>query len=441
MAEPLRIEFEWLTREAGSERDRAFAADLTVAVGDQYLTRLDDLLAKTVRNHMRGSAWSLATWLAANWWRLRWEPAAGAWLGDANWRLAHSMAAAGGGYVWPDVVFASDGEDVEIALRSTASSARFEPVRYLAQIETHVRATDFEQAIDQFMAGVLGRSGAFRVEDDCLGTLWQEILSERRHPKTRKRRKVEAMAGYDPDDAPDEVIKQLIQDKEHLGKDALEEVAAGARHGTGDVLAWLREISRADGAPSARGFRGSLPEAVAPAAASPKGGAPWQRATQLARAVREQWGLGNKPIRNTKLAEIVGAKPSVFTDQLAIKAPLQIALRSKAKDAFDFYFDRAVPTTRRFTVSRLLGDYLDSGGGERLHPATGAKTARQKFQRAFAQEFLRPLDGLMEMLSTEKPEVADIEAAAAYFHVSPLMVRTTLVNKGKLRREALDWED
>lgn len=64
MSEKLRIEFEWLPHETGSEIDKVFAASIGAAVGDDYITRLEDLAAKTVRNQMRGCAWHLAAWFA-----------------------------------------------------------------------------------------------------------------------------------------------------------------------------------------------------------------------------------------------------------------------------------------------------------------------------------------------------------------------------------------
>ena len=67
MSDALRIEFDWLNRDTGSELDRALAASIGVAVGEEYITRLDDLGAKTVRNRILASAWHLANWFVANW--------------------------------------------------------------------------------------------------------------------------------------------------------------------------------------------------------------------------------------------------------------------------------------------------------------------------------------------------------------------------------------
>jgi Zn-dependent peptidase ImmA (M78 family) len=75
-------------------------------------------------------------------------------------------------------------------------------------------------------------------------------------------------------------------------------------------------------------------------------------------------------------------------------------------------------------------------------PITTARTDRQKFQRAFAAEFLLPFQEMCEQLgglSFGEGEIRDddIEDVAAQYQVSPLMVRTSLVNRGVLPREAL----
>ena len=70
-------------------------------------------------------------------------------------------------------------------------------------------------------------------------------------------------------------------------------------------------------------------------------------------------------------------------------------------------------------------------------PGTNCYTNRQKFQRAFAQEFLCPFDALREYPNMNAPDSYDIQDAADYFNVPPLMVQTTLVNKGVLHRDTL----
>jgi len=91
----------------------------------------------------------------------------------------------------------------------------------------------------------------------------------------------------------------------------------------------------------------------------------------------------------------------------------------------------------RFAVARLLVDYLETADTERLLPATATKTARQKFQRAFAQQLLCRVEDLKTFLDTNQPNDEQIEEAAAMFDISPLLNKTTLVNHGLLDRQAI----
>jgi Zn-dependent peptidase ImmA (M78 family) len=72
-------------------------------------------------------------------------------------------------------------------------------------------------------------------------------------------------------------------------------------------------------------------------------------------------------------------------------------------------------------------------------PSTDTKTVRQKVQRAFAAEFLCPIDHLMTFLGDTGITEAALDDAADYFGVSPLAVRSHLENNGIL--PANYWAD
>jgi len=436
----LTIAFKWLGRQTGSQVDRALYADIGLAVGEDCLTLLEDQEAKTVQTNLLASAHQLALWFAANWWRLRWEPANPNWSKDADWRIAHSMASAGGGYVWPNVIFASDGDSLAVVSRPRLKPAPYEPIRYLNRIDARITAAEFEQKVDAFITTVLSRLHSFAIQDDDLSQLWSEVLEERRDAEATQWRKLEALCGYDPDEAPAALVEMLISDSAHLGSHALEEVAAQGRHSTQEVLRQILALANATGKPKAGGFRGTVP-VLTGAPTHHASDRPWQRATKLALHARQQWNLGKQPISNEKLAELLGTRAGVFTNPTKALSPMPIALRTGTGGNLDFYINKVHPNSRRFAFGRLLGDQLDFTNGGRLIPATDAATARQQFQRAFAQEFLCPFDALLEDINTDQPDDDDIQAAADLFMVSPRVVTTVLVNRGELEREALTWAD
>lgn len=69
---------------------------------------------------------------------------------------------------------------------------------------------------------------------------------------------------------------------------------------------------------------------------------------------------------------------------------------------------------------------------------TDARTARQKFQRAAAQELLCPVEGLKERVTLPRPSDEELSTAADHFNVSLRVVTHTLVNKKLVSRDYLD---
>ena len=104
---------------------------------------------------------------------------------------------------------------------------------------------------------------------------------------------------------------------------------------------------------------------------------------------------------------------------------------------FKVFLSRRPVTGRRFALARLIGDNLTACKEDHLLPATGVYTQRQKFQRTFAQEFLCPFTALRDFLTGGRPDDDAIEEAASHFQVSPLLIRSALVNKGVLEKEIL----
>ena len=77
-------------------------------------------------------------------------------------------------------------------------------------------------------------------------------------------------------------------------------------------------------------------------------------------------------------------------------------------------------------------------GNDALGPLSTAKSERQKFQRAFAQEFLCPFEDLQAYIPAQQPADDDIHAAARHFHVSERLIQTTLVNHNIIDRKTFE---
>jgi hypothetical protein len=192
------INFKWSGREFGSALDRATLADVSIAANGFQAMECYELIPNSVSPTARLSAYALATWLAANWWRLRWEPE----RNNLDWQLSHKVSAAGEGYLWPDLCFASDGLAILVKSKASPSGRPEELVRYLNNFEAYIPAPDFERGIDNFIEGVIARVVGMNIGDTHLAGLWSEVLKERRDSELTQQRKLEAMMGFDPDESP-----------------------------------------------------------------------------------------------------------------------------------------------------------------------------------------------------------------------------------------------
>jgi hypothetical protein len=406
----------WLARDYGNATERATLGQLEICAADCCLTLAEDRHAGAVRRFVNLSAYHLAFWLATNWWRLRWEPE----RAGMDWAMSHSTAAVGGGYIWPNITLVGDGEQITVQTRPTAG-ASWEPIRYLENWDVTIRPAEFETGIDAFVEEVLARLAACQVFETDLRALWRELRQERADPELSSRRKLEALAGYDPGEAPEAFIGTLRARAARDGRRAIDEIASGFGS---DAASAADKIERALDDRGVR-LRGDAFAKLAEVRRHWEGtGAPHHRAAEAAHHARELWNLDRSaPVADKALVEIAGASPRLLSEPADI--PIPAARRGASEpDPWRALLRSRYRVGRRFELRRLMADVAELVVSDRLLPATMAKTSRQKFQRAFAQEFLCPVEALIESLGTGHPEDDEIEAAAAHFRVSPLLVRT-----------------
>ncbi|MDZ7621061.1 MAG: hypothetical protein U5O69_00955 [Candidatus Competibacteraceae bacterium] len=428
----LDIDFDWLTSRVIETPDQASFAALVIRVNSSNATELEDRRARTVRGYARVSACQMALWFATNWWRLRWEPQ----RQTLSWAMSHRLGAAGGGYAWPDLSFSSDGDFVRVQSWPTSDWSGT-PTRYLRTFDERLPVQEFERGIDHFMDAVIERIMVFPDLDTPLPALWAEVREERETPEIAAWRKLEALLGFDAGEAPDSLIASLQQYEAILSRSAVEEFAAA---GPAETACNLQALLAAE--------ETAIPVVVA-AGDSLKTKVrhistrllPWQRAEWAARMARDSGLDPAEAINDPAISELFSLPKGKATDnQVHSDLVVGAGIRSpKKNNHFRVILSKRSPTGLRFELARLVGDELSAGPRDRWLLATGASTSRQKFQRAFAQEFLCPYQGLSEFFtSSEEPDEEAMEAAAAHYQVSSLLVKNTLVNHSQLERMVLE---
>lgn len=413
--------------------DEATLGELGIHVGLTCLTQAVDSVTNEPRDGANLSAYRLAEWLAWHWWRLRWEPARQR-RRDVDWSVAHDLACIGGGWLWPNITIKSDGELIVFDSRPSRI-VQTEPLRYTTDVTKMISATAFEDGIDDFVTHVLDRLEECTCQDTDLHSMWNELSSERQDSEIALYRKLEAYLGFDPDEADSALIERLIDMGKAVGLDAISEAAADDHKGA----LGLHDAAQEFGLDMCPGDGVQDVAALSPVNRSQVPA--WKVGVELAHQLRWQESLGDEPISNARLAELCGiSKQDLSKKKSTRNIAFAFTLDDKDSTKGRIVLRSAGEQGRRFAVARLLADRLLDQHNELLHPATGAYTYRQKTQRAFAGEFLCPVDSLLGFLNDDFSDERQ-QDAAEHFNVSPLAVQTLLVSNGHLDREESELQD
>lgn len=433
-----KIDFNWLPRETGSQFDKATFAEITLEIDGNIASEVHDSFSKTTRKAFRASAFDLAYWFACNWWRLRWESMSEA---DADWEMSHQLCAIGNGYVWPNIMLCCDGQAMNV--RSLKSRGHgIEPIRFLSDFFSGISVKTFENEIDNFISSIIDRMNQQNLNNSSLHLVWKEVLRERSEAESYNWRKLEAILGFDPDEGPEELITALLEKSPVFGPGAIEEISSATKTAALETIETLRESTsdktKQATIPCFSELRKLLSKELR------KEDFPWLQGEFVAGLMRKTLNLGIEPVRDVTLQEIFCLSQQVIDDMPTdLRCPISAGYREEStNDRVNLYLPVKVKTSRRFALLRIIGDHLRYDTADKLLAATEAKTARQKFQRSFAREFLCPFNGLMEILGDAPLTDTKIEEAAEYYGVSPLTVTATLANKGRIDRSELtpwDW--
>ena len=434
MTDPLAIEVRWLERSNGSPAEQAGFGELEIRCGDSVLTEVLDTFAGTVRSSVRVSVLHFGTWLVSNWWRLRFEPRPRPAALESDWRMTHELAGAGGGFAWPWIRIASDGETVHLSARETNDKRL--PVRFFQRADRLVSATEWERVVDDFVARLLERLDSRRAESPELWEAWNVFQAERRDPVLAQTRRREALLGLDPDQISRAELAEILNTGRWMGEAALDETMAAARNtDIRDTIADLRSARTHSAGDLDLRALDSVRRAWRQGARS--FALPWQRGAALARFARQELGINStEPIPSRRLSELIGRDLKTLQTSPGALLASGFRIQDGGGSRWRFRGRRRHPLGRRFEAARLLADFLDGPQEDMVLPITDAFTARQKVQRSFAQEFLCPVAALSERLSS-LPSDDEIEEAAEFFGVSDRTVRTALVNHGLVDRSYL----
>lgn len=422
-----KINTEWYDADDNDVICKSTTASLSIQIDDIFLTQNTDGWTQSVQNNIRVSTYPLAKWFAYYWWRLENEYLiVNGRKPDFNWRCAHELGAVNHGYVWPKVLFVSDGEFINIW--SDTIPTPLQSVNYIGNLDSvySVPIENFQKEISTLINDTIFRLSG--VDADLL-ELWNIVSDERNNPKIKNIRKLEAVLGYDPEECPEELMNRVLDFQKNVGRTSIKEIAPFLHSDTR-----LQQHLQ-----TARGIE-SIPQIKQAQIIinRKKDFLPWQQGVSAARQLRKLYDLGDDLIKSEKILDLLGIaskRISSYKNTCSSEIPVSVG-RNEGEGKWVFIpSTKKAETSKRFELSRLLGDLLiyENSNQEWLI-ASDYKSFRQKVQRAFAAEFLCPICALDQFLNNDYSE-AKREKAASHFQVSNQTIDNLLLNNGRIGRE------
>lgn len=434
------LDVQWLptprflsTVDPGEREEGDFLCNLAIIIGDRIATA-NETAAGVARDSICVSALPLARWLCASFWRILYEP--GPHSGQSiphSWRMAHELPAVGEGYAWPEIRFVSDCRAVEIrSVEQSRKEALFQQARYIVSAETRLPVGKLMRVLLEFLHTVAER--AKYAENSAFHVDLETLAKEAADRDTAEYNMIEAMLGYDPEEAPDELMDRFCDLSGRVPIAELAELACGLNPVCGirreDQLRELAGVLQQQGIPARIAFTVPKRPHMAP---------PWEFGRRLARMVRDILGLG--PQNKVSTDELLGLGEVTESAYERMEGSGAVGLCRKDGDRFTialptFPTSAAIPAwiRKRFHFARVLGAFLASEKATDWLAISRSNSWVQQVQRNFASEFLAPIVGILEMVGKNPKDMTPkaIEEAAGYFEVSSQTILHSMCNQGKI---------
>jgi len=409
----MNISAEFLAPGANASVEEAnTVARLKICVGRSIATDLRKAGEQQIVDHIVMPVYPLAESIAFRWWQI---------LYGRGRKV--SMRALRSGFVMPDITLTGIGNDqIEITCKPFAYENP--NIQFVSLDEEKQSINEVQDQLLTFLMSVLDQLGERKVAGSLLSAQFEKIEASLDDDDELEFCRAAGAFDVDPYTADDRVAG-LIEDAARLfDSDGLEEFLAGSKLNSAiGSIEWLRdaehrlgEMTELPGVEDLRGFLNFRRRAAAP----------WTEGYASARKARHRLGL-----QSTDTIESVANLSKLLGNKNFKTAPRSPSSLKGASHVIPGHahviVGSAGPESELFTVARTVGDALHFGT-DHYSPVTGqVGTYRQQLGRAFAAEFLAPVESILEMQETGR----DDEQIAHHFGVSEWLIHHQFENRYK----------
>lgn len=397
--------------------ERATVAKLRLCLNGQNVTR--HLFNDRIGDDVTVALYGLAAGLTHDWWSIFGAR-------DREFSLRKYRT----GYLLPDIRLKFDGAVFEV---SAHQHAYLDPdLRFWGGTCEVMSRADGEAWLTGLIQEVLSRLNAKGVGETGAALRWRRVQSSIR---SAERDFCEAAGGLglDPYKIADDTAKFIEQAERTFEREALVEFVAGSENvDQARLLTWVDRMMDMRGFNYRLANLRPLVDAIVNESSVTPDVPAWAVGYRRARAVRKQLGLQQQRRFGSfqDLARLFGAPRNY---NLAPKVDGINALRRETSNGIDIHIRNHGETenasaTHLFTLARGIGDAACFPKAEAA-PINRLRSAyRQAAGRAFAAEFLAPIDEIHSMIEDERDEYS----MANEFGVSPTVIEHQIANENRV---------
>lgn len=415
----MKLSADWLDdAENAAPEERATVADVQLLVDSRNV--MQHLFEGGLSEHTTIALYGLAHGLTHDWWSI---------FGGRDREF--SLLKYRSGYILPDVRFWFDGSVFEVQAQEKAY--RSPDARFWGGMQEVLSRSQGEAALSDIIERVLDRLKFAKLEEETSAELRWKRVQFSRHSEERHFCEAAGSLGHDPYEIPEDAAQFIERAEEIFAREQLMEFAAGAKGvKPAPLIDWVESMRRH------RGFRYRLAtlqalskQVVRDTPHKPDQEA-WAVGYRRARAMRKALDMGQSTALSSykELAQKLGASAAyaIAKHVDGIRAlctqredGIQIHLRDHGRSG-------EAPAAHLFALARAVGDTVCFPDSD-LAPINDAHHAyRQAAGRAFAAEFLAPIDEISSMIADKH----DLVTIANAFSVSTLAIEHQIQNKPRI---------
>ena len=413
---------EWIENGPNvSPQERSTLCDLQIFLGNGNACTWEDLETSETFHHLTLAAVHLAEGISSDWWSIfgardRWQSI-----------LRHRT-----GFALPDLRFNYDGATFfASAKRITYANPR---LRFLQEPFEAMTRHEAEEGLSAFIQQVVERLEENGLSDTEVAACWARVRQSMKDPEEVEFCEAAGALGADPYSIDDGDASFIDEAGKLFSGEELIEFLAKFRLGRLNPVSREIALDAIRSAVAKQPETSRLPELqnaayqLRHATQRRHGERVWAASYRAARAFREAMEMGEDVIHQSPftVAERLGSSNFQPVDNL----PGVDAVVSRSDNDVHVYLGKfGAQAAGNFAFARAIGSAICFPDSQLsvVNELLGAE--RQAAGRAFAAEFLAPVDMVMDMHS-DGMEISDISTA---FNVSPTVIELQMENKNRIQ--------